>query len=75
MKLPIRLDQFLKLVGAASTGGHAKFLIQESLVSVGEEVESRRGRQLHGGEIVTVEGTEFTVPSAEAGPDSPTFPE
>ena len=30
----IKLDQFLKLVDVASTGGHAKFLIQEGLVKV-----------------------------------------
>ena len=35
----IKLDQFLKLADIASTGGHAKFLIQEGVVKVNGEVE------------------------------------
>ncbi|MEG2983949.1 MAG: S4 domain-containing protein YaaA [Peptostreptococcaceae bacterium] len=51
----IKLDQFLKLVDLASTGGHAKFLIQEGLVKVNGEVEFRRGKKLRVGDIVEVE--------------------
>ena len=35
----IKLDQFLKLADLVSTGGHAKYLIQEGLVKVNGEVE------------------------------------
>ena len=42
----IKLDQFLKLVDFASTGGHAKFLIQEGVVKVNGEVETRRGKKV-----------------------------
>ena len=39
----IKLDQFLKLVDFASTGGHAKFLIQEGVVKVnGEKREKNK---------------------------------
>ena len=41
----IKLDQFLKLADIASTGGHAKFLIQEGVVKVNGEVETRRGKK------------------------------
>ena len=42
----IKLDQFLKLADIASTGGHAKFLIQEGVVKVNGEVETRRGKKI-----------------------------
>jgi len=57
----IKLDQFLKLVDVASTGGHAKFLIQEGLVKVNGEVEMRRGRKLRPQDIVEVEGHKIKV--------------
>ncbi len=61
MKLPIRLDQFLKIVNVAQTGGHAKFLIQNGDVFVNKEVEYRRGRKLRDGDTVTVEGQSWVV--------------
>lgn len=57
----IKLDQFLKLVDLASTGGHAKFLIQEGLVKVNGEVELRRGKKLRVGDLVEVEGNKIKV--------------
>ena len=57
----IKLDQFLKLVDVASTGGHAKFLIQEGLVKVNGEVEMRRGRKLRPQDVVEVEGHKIKV--------------
>ncbi|MGL5711886.1 MAG: S4 domain-containing protein YaaA [Paraclostridium sp.] len=57
----IKLDQFLKLVDVASTGGHAKFLIQEGLVKVNEEVETRRGKKLRSNDVVEVEGNKIKI--------------
>ena len=51
----IKLDQFLKLAEIASTGGHAKFLIQEGLVTVNDEIELRRGKKIKSGDIVEIE--------------------
>jgi len=65
MRLPIRLDQFLKISGAVQTGGHAKLLITDGDVLVNNEVEQRRGRRLHGGESVTVGGETYGVPVAD----------
>ena len=48
----IRLGQLLKLAGLADTGGEARELVQEGAVRVNGEVETRRGRQLHRGDIV-----------------------
>lgn len=61
MNLPIRLDQFLKLVGFAQSGGEAKVRVQSGEVRVDGEVETRRGRQLRGGELVELEGRAVKV--------------
>lgn len=52
--MTIKLDQFLKLQGMVSTGGQAKFLIQNSEVKVNGAVETRRGRQLENGDKVEI---------------------
>lgn len=57
----IKLDQFLKLADIASTGGHAKFLIQEGLVKVNGEIETRRGKKLRSNDIVEVEGNKIKI--------------
>jgi len=50
----IRLGQLLKLAGLAESGADAKALLREGAVTVNGEVESRRGRQLARGDVVTV---------------------
>jgi ribosome-associated protein len=52
----IRLGQALKLAGLAGSGGEARGLIEEGAVRVNGEVETRRGRQLLRGDVVTVGG-------------------
>jgi ribosome-associated protein len=53
---PIRLGQFLKLAGLAEDGGHARELIEAAEVQVNGRVETRRGAQLHAGDVVAVQG-------------------
>lgn len=48
------LGQALKVTGIAGTGGEAKVLIQLGEVLVNGEVEERRGRKLHEGDVVEV---------------------
>ena len=57
----IKLDQFLKLAQIAMSGGEAKAMIQEGMVKVNGEVETRRGRKLRHGDRVEVEGEELVV--------------
>ena len=57
----IKLDQFLKLVGIAQTGGQAKFLIQDGEVRVNGKIETQRGRKLGNGDQVTTLGETFEV--------------
>lgn len=57
----IKLDQFLKLVGVAPTGGQAKLLIQNGHVLVNGNPETRRGKKLVSGDRVTVGKQIFEV--------------
>ncbi|WP_347339567.1 RNA-binding S4 domain-containing protein [Planktothrix sp. FACHB-1355] len=57
----IKLDQYLKFIGVAPTGGQAKLLIQDGHVQVNGETEIRRGRQLVTGDRVTVLGRSYQV--------------
>lgn len=49
----IRLGQFLKLAGLIDTGSDAKSVIADGLVRVNDEVDTRRGRQLQPGDVVS----------------------
>jgi ribosome-associated protein len=50
----IRLGQFLKLADVVDNGAEAKPLLMQGLVWVNGELETRRGRQLVKGDVVTV---------------------
>ena len=50
----IRLGQALKLSGLASSGGEARAMVEQGGVTVNGEPETRRGRQLHRGDVVAV---------------------
>jgi ribosome-associated protein len=50
----IRLGQFLKLANLVESGAEAKPVIQDGQVLVNGEVETRRGRQLVLGDVVTL---------------------
>lgn len=51
----ITLGQFLKWANIVQTGGEAKILIQQGLVSVNGKVETQRGKNLKENDIITVE--------------------
>jgi ribosome-associated protein len=50
----IRLGQFLKLANLIESGSDAKPLLTDGRVLVNDEVETRRGRQLVPGDVVTL---------------------
>ena len=60
----IRLGQLLKLAGVRDTGGEVKELLAENAVTVNGEAESRRGRQLHPGDVVRVGDDEILLSRA-----------
>lgn len=57
----IRLGQVLKAAGMAESGAEAKAVIQEGLVSVNGENETRRGRKLYKGDTVLYDGKELEI--------------
>jgi ribosome-associated protein len=52
----IRLGQLLKLVDAVPTGAQVKDVLATTDIRVNGEPEDRRGRQLHAGDVVAIEG-------------------
>ena len=50
----IKLDQLIKFAGIAENGADAKFIIVDKNVTVNGETETRRGRKIRKGDIVTV---------------------
>ena len=57
----IKLDQFLKYVGIAETGGHAKELITGGEVFVNGEICTMRGKKLRSGDRIVLGDQEFTI--------------
>ena len=51
----IRLGQFLKLAGLVEDGGQARVAVQCGDVRVNGRVDTRRGRMLADGDVVTVD--------------------
>lgn len=60
----IKLDSFLKMINAVSSGGEAKIIIAEGGVSTNGEVETRRGRKLYPGDMVRLGKDEYRVTAA-----------
>jgi len=50
----IRLGQLLKLAGLVDSGSDAKFLLAGGEVVVNGEPETRRGRQVRAGDVVSL---------------------
>jgi ribosome-associated protein len=67
----IRLGQFLKLANLIESGSDAKPLLADGRVSVNGEVETRRGRQLVAGDVVSLAGQSARVSSGDAEIDVP----
>lgn len=57
----LTLQQALKKYNLVSTGGEAKFRIQNGEVKVDGQTETRRGRKLYGGETITYAGQKVVV--------------
>lgn len=57
----INLSQFLKIANLISSGGEAKFFLEEALVYVNEEREKRRGRKLYPGDVIEVNEEKYLI--------------
>lgn len=65
----IKLDQFLKYSGAAFTGGEAKLMISDGIVSVNGETVFQRGKKIRPGDIVTVYADDGEIEFKAVSPD------
>ena len=57
----IKLGQALKAAGFVDSGVEAKEVIQEGLVLVNGEVDTRRGRKLYEGDVVSFENQTIEI--------------
>jgi len=57
----IELHNLLKVIGLCNSGGQAKLLIAEGLVSVGGQVETRKRCKIRAGQHVEFNGESVTV--------------
>lgn len=66
----IKLGQFLKLANLVESGSEAKQVLSGGVVRVNGVVESRRGRQLEDGDVVSVAAQSAKV-GGEGGDNLP----
>lgn len=64
----IKLDALLKFAGLCETGGFAKERIQNGEVSVNGEICTMRGKKIHPGDVVSVDGDQVTVTACSSQP-------
>lgn len=57
----IKLGQALKAANFAEDGVDAKYKIQDGLVKVNGEVDTRRGRKLYAGDVVAIEEDQIYI--------------
>ena len=49
---PVELYKVLKFEGLVGSGGEAKLVIAEGLVSVNGEVETKKRKKMHSGDVI-----------------------
>ena len=57
----IKLGQALKAANLVEDGVEAKFAIQDGEVNVNGETETRRGRKLYDGDVISYNGEEIRI--------------
>lgn len=57
----IKLGQALKAAGLVESGVEAKEVIQDGLVQVNGEIDTRRGKKLYAGDIVSFNGEQIKI--------------
>ena len=57
----IKLGQAMKLADLVSDGVEAKYVISDGLVKVNGEVDTRRGRKLYVGDMISYNGQDVQV--------------
>lgn len=57
----IRLGQALKLGSLVEDGSTARTAVEDGLVQVNGDIETRRGRQLHDGDVILYNGASLVI--------------
>ncbi|MGN0251890.1 MAG: RNA-binding S4 domain-containing protein [Oliverpabstia sp.] len=57
----IKLGQALKAASLVEDGVEAKLVIQDGLVKVNGETDTRRGRKLYDGDVVSFDGQDIRI--------------
>lgn len=57
----IKLDQLLKFIGIAETGGHAKEIVLEGDVKVNGEVCVQRGKKIYPEDILIIDDNKLLI--------------
>ena len=58
---PVELFKLLKFEGLAATGGEAKIVIDEGLVTVNGQPEMRKRRKMMSGDVFEFEGESYLL--------------
>lgn len=57
----IKLGQAIKAAGLVEDGVEAKYVVQDGLVQVNQQTETRRGRKLYEGDVILFDGNEIRI--------------
>lgn len=57
----IKLESLLKLSALCSSGGEAKMVIQNEMISVNGEICTQRGKKIRSGDLVEFQDTQIRV--------------
>jgi ribosome-associated protein len=57
----IELTQLLKATGISETGGHAKLMVEDGIVFVNGNQESRKRAKLRPGDVIKVSGETIII--------------
>lgn len=57
----IELIQLLKAIGIASTGGHAKMIVDEEMVMRNGELETRKRAKLIAGDVIEIQVEQIRI--------------
>lgn len=58
---PVELFKILKFEGIAASGAEAKLIIEQGLVSVNGETETRKRRKIVGGDTIQLDDIVITI--------------
>lgn len=61
----IKLGQALKAAGLVESGAEAKQAVQDGSVTVNGEIDTRRGRKLHDGDVIQYNGKKIRIEKSD----------